>query len=68
MTKRSIAVILAIFLGGLGIHRMYVGQFKTGIVYLLFVWTFIPSLLGLVDAIRYISMSESQFNKKYSLS
>lgn len=36
MTKRSIAVILAIFLGGLGIHRMYVGQFKTGIVYLLF--------------------------------
>jgi len=31
--NRWIALLLAIFLGGLGIHRFYVGKIGTGIIY-----------------------------------
>jgi TM2 domain-containing membrane protein YozV len=43
-------VLLSIFLGGFGAHRFYLGQPGIGLIYLLFVWTLIPSLLGLFEA------------------
>lgn len=35
MKKRLVALLLCLFLGGLGIHRFYVGKTGTGIVWLL---------------------------------
>ncbi len=43
--------LLAIFLGGLGIHRFYSRKFLSGIFYLLFCWTTIPGILGLIEGI-----------------
>ena len=43
--------IIAILIGGLGIHRFYAGRWLSGIMYLLFCWTCIPSLLGLIEGI-----------------
>lgn len=43
-------VLLSVFLGGFGAHRFYLGQPGIGLIYLLFIWTLIPSLLGLVEA------------------
>jgi TM2 domain-containing membrane protein YozV len=43
-------VILALLLGGLGIHHFYMGNMLAGIVYVLFCWTFIPMVLGLIEA------------------
>ena len=43
--------ILAFLLGGLGIHKFYAGKTGAGIAYLLFCWTGIPALLGLIDFI-----------------
>lgn len=48
--NKWIYIVLAIFLGGLGIHRFYAGQ-RFAILYLLFFWTGIPAFLGLIDAI-----------------
>ena len=33
--NRTVALLLCIFLGGLGIHRFYVGKVGTGIIWLL---------------------------------
>ena len=43
--------IIAILLGGLGIHRFYAGKWISGIVYLIFSLTGIPSILGLIEGI-----------------
>ena len=43
--------LIAIFLGWIGIHRFYAGRWLSGIMYLLFFWTGIPWLLGLIEGI-----------------
>ncbi|WP_312341406.1 TM2 domain-containing protein [Chryseobacterium binzhouense] len=67
MKSKFTAAMLALFLGGLGIHRFYLGQNKRGIFYLLFCWTFIPSLIACIDFFAFIFMSEDNFNYKYNL-
>jgi TM2 domain-containing membrane protein YozV/ribosomal protein L40E len=59
------AALFAIFLGDLGIHKFYLGQVGWGVVYIVFCWTFIPALVGLIEGILYLVMSDSDFNKKY---
>lgn len=44
-------VLLALFLGGLGIHNFYAGKTGLGILYLVFCWTFIPAIAALIQAI-----------------
>lgn len=44
-------VLLAFFLGGLGIHKFYAGKTVAGILYILFCWSFIPSIIAFVEAI-----------------
>lgn len=66
MTKsRVTAALLAFFLGGLGIHKFYCGQTGWGILYLLFCWTFVPSVVALVEGIIYLTMTDEAFNAKY---
>lgn len=43
--------LLAIFLGGLGIHKFYAGKVGMGIIYILFSWTLIPSVIGFIEGI-----------------
>jgi TM2 domain-containing membrane protein YozV len=45
-----VALVLAIFLGGIGGHKFYLGNFVLGILYLVFCWTGIPSVVALVEA------------------
>jgi len=43
------AILLALFLGGVGAHHFYLGRSGLGILYLLFCWTLIPSFLALIE-------------------
>ena len=45
------ALLLAIFIGGLGIHRFYVGKIGTGIIMVLLCWTGISSIWAIIDII-----------------
>lgn len=64
-SNKLTAGLLGILLGGFGAHKFYLGQTGKGILYLLFCWTFIPSIIGLIEGIQYLSMSDSSFNVKY---
>ena len=59
------AGILALFLGGLGIHKFYLGQGGKGILYLLFCWTYIPSILAFIEAITILCSNDENFQIKY---
>lgn len=59
------AGLLAIFLGGLGIHKFYLGQPGSAVLYILFCWTIIPSIIALVEGITYLTMTDQQFAEKY---
>lgn len=66
MKTRVTAIILTFFLGGIGIHKFYLGQSLQGILYLLFCWTLIPSILALFQFFGLILMSDHAFNLKYN--
>jgi TM2 domain-containing membrane protein YozV/ribosomal protein L40E len=63
--SRLAAALLALFLGGFGIHKFYLGRIGWGIVYLLFCWTFIPAIIGFIEGILLLVMSEGDFTRRY---
>jgi TM2 domain-containing membrane protein YozV len=56
---------LAIFLGGLGIHKFYLNKPGQGVLYLIFFWTFIPAVAALVEAVIYLCHDDFSFQQKY---
>jgi len=58
---KTVAAILALFLGGLGIHHFYMNRPWLGVLCLLFVWTFIPAIVAFFEAITYLCMSDESF-------
>lgn len=63
--NKTTAALLALFLGGLGLHKFYLGRTGMGLICLVFCWTFIPAFISLVEGIQFLSMSESEFAMKY---
>ncbi len=63
--SKIVAGVLAFFLGGLGVHKFYLGHIGSGIVYLLLCWTGIPEVLGLIDGIIYLCSSDESFCMKH---
>lgn len=69
MKKRAYAIIysaLSIMLGGIGIQKFYLGQTKRGILHVLFFWTFIPTILCVIDLLKFTFMTEEEFDEKYN--
>lgn len=65
--SKTTAGVLAILLGGLGIHYFYCGKVGAGfITILLAIVTFgVWNILTLVQGIMMLSMTDQQFNDKY---
>lgn len=66
--NRYVAMLLAFFLGFIGGQYFYLRRFWIGGLCLLFCWTYIPCIWGIVHAIILLSMSEYDFNIKYNSS
>ena len=62
---KLVAALLALFLGAFGIQYFYLGRKVAGILSLLFFWTGIPSLIGLIHGIMLLLSSDEDFAKKY---
>ncbi len=64
--KSKIAAgLLAIFLGGFGIHKFYLGKTGMGILYLVFCWTYIPAMVSFVEGIIYLCSNDENFQLKH---
>ena len=55
-------MLLALFLGGIGVHRFYLKD-GVGVLYLMFFWTFIPALVSLLEALMMNGRVEN-YNKQ----
>lgn len=66
MKSKTSAILLALFLGGFGAHKFYLGQKGKGILYIIFCWTLVPSIIALIELILLICMDEKTFNEKYN--
>lgn len=64
--SRTTAAILALLIGGFGLHHFYLGNAALGIVYILFCWTFIPAIISFIEAIIFLTMSDDTFDAKYN--
>ena len=64
--KSKIAAgIFGILLGGLGVHKFYMGRIGLGILYLLFCCTGIPGIIGLIEGIIYLCTDDKTFEQKH---
>ena len=63
--SRPLAIVLALLLGGFGIHRFYVGPISWGIAYLIFFWTGIPAFLGWLEALYWLTRNDVEWARKY---
>ena len=43
------ALMLCLFLGGIGAHRFYLGQVGLGLLYVLFCITLVPAIVSLIE-------------------
>lgn len=65
MKNKIVAGVLGILLGGWGVHKFYLGKIGMGILYILFCWTGIPSIIGLIEGIIYLVSDDKTFYTKY---
>lgn len=63
--RRDVAALLALFLGGFGVHKFYLGQIGWGLMYLFFSWTGIPTLAGWVEGLLFLIRSEDDFVRRF---
>lgn len=63
--NKTVAALLALFLGYLGIHRFYLGQWW-GIFYLLLFWTGIPMLVAFIETFVFVFADQRKWDNKYN--
>ncbi len=66
MKDRVTALLVCFFLGGFGIHKFYLGKTTEGIIYLIFSWTFIPSIFAFFEFFGLCFMSDREFHVRFN--
>ena len=65
--RKLIAGLLGILLGGLGVHKFYLGMTTAGVIQLVIgvVTCGVGSLIGLIEGIIYLTKSDTDFYQTY---
>jgi TM2 domain-containing membrane protein YozV len=64
--NKTTAGILALLLGGFGVHKFYLGKVGMGLLYLFFCWTCIPAIAAVIEGILYLGSTDEAFERKYA--
>lgn len=62
--SKTVAGWLGILVGGLGIHKFYMGHNWMGVLYLVFFWTYVPAIVGFIEGVMYLCQSEERFEQR----
>lgn len=65
--NKTEAGIVAILFGGLGLHKFYVGKYGKGMIYAVFCWTFIPTVLGIAEGVHILCLTDEEFKKELAV-
>ena len=65
--NRTTAGVLALLLGGLGIHQFYLGHTTKGIIYLVLCCTYIPGIIGFIEGIMLLMQKDEEFYQQPAL-
>lgn len=63
--KKLVAGLLAILLGGLGVHKFYLGYTKEGVIQLLLSLVCIGGIIGIIEGIIYLTKTDEEFVATY---
>lgn len=66
MKNKTTAAILSLLFGGLGFHKFYLNKTGIGLIYLIFFWTYIPLIIGIIEFFILLNMNKKEFDKKYN--
>ena len=59
--KQTTAAILSILLGDFGVGHFYTGQTLRGVLDVIFFWTAIPAIIGIVEGIIWLTDTEAEW-------
>lgn len=62
--SRGVAAVLAIFFGGFGAHKFYMGRPGLGLIYVLMCFTGLPFLAGFMEGLIYLVQSDEEFRRQ----
>ncbi|MDR0914937.1 MAG: NINE protein [Oscillospiraceae bacterium] len=65
LKNKYVAGVLAILFGTFGVHRFYLGNAGLGILYILFFWTGIPTIISFFEGIVYFFSNDFNFQVKH---
>ena len=66
MKNKTIATLLAVFGGTLGLHKFYLWKWIQGIIYILLCRTWIPTILWLLEGVVYALNTKQNFDINYN--
>ena len=61
--NKYIYAVLSFFLGGFGVHKFYSKKIGLGILCILFCWTGIPGVIGMIEGIIAILKDADEGNQ-----
>jgi len=66
--KKLLAGLLAILIGGLGIHKFILGYTKEGVIQILLnILCGVGAIIGLIEGIIYLTKSDEEFYNTYQV-
>ena len=65
--SKTVAGILGILLGGIGAQKFYLNRIGAGILCVLFCWTGIPALIGLIEGLIILVEDNKPFEERYDV-
>jgi TM2 domain-containing membrane protein YozV len=66
-SKRTMAGILAILIGGFGVHKFYLGYTGAGVLQILLSCLGVGGIIALIEGIIYLTKSDEEFIETYQL-